>query len=532
MLETALPIRAIRETRCCVVWRTALYHIELRLAKLWQMGIDRMGSAMTARCRKIRPYRSVSINYFCRLCRPLEETFDLRDMVKLGRAMNPNLENSQTLAPRKDAGSAAPEPLQPPAVAYAYFGQFIDHDLIRDNTELAAAGTMEPWETVNAAGGRLDLHHIYGDGPGSKQHGSLYMRDKASFRLGKVSTNGEACGLPNGEAFDLPLDKCGCPISADERNTDNIILRQISVLFMKLHNIAVQHLKEEGEMNAKRLFRKARKRVIEQYQWLVRHNFLEHILCNSVYSTLSFRNLQIDWKRGKFAIPVEFAQGAFRFGHSMVRDFYRLNCEAFEVPLATIFGNEQKQGPLCPKMAIDWRSFVIGSDSPAKVIDTLLTPALFALPSTQVCHHRVPESKSFPQPPELAVRTLQRGRATRLPTGQQVAEYFCIPPLRRSCSPGPSKRDPWAKLEELGLLDRIPLWYYVLLESEVNEKGFRLGVLGSRLVGEVILGALRNDKDSYVCQHGKEWAPKPWRLGEKTIPIGTLADIAVVTHLI
>src|SRR5215213_70508 len=77
-----------------------------------------------------------------------------------------------------------------------------------------------------------------------------------------------------------------------------------------------------------------------------------------------------------------------------------------------------------------------------------------------------------------------------------------------------------ADLTELGGfaldLDRsTPLWYYILKEAQVVEGGIRLGPVGGRIVGEVIVGLLQLDKASFLSVPG--WRPTlPARGGQVT----------------
>jgi hypothetical protein len=51
-----------------------------------------------------------------------------------------------------------------------------------------------------------------------------------------------------------------------------------------------------------------------------------------------------------------------------------------------------------------------------------------------------------------------------------------------------------------------PLWYYILREADVRESGDRLGPVGSRIVGEVLIGLL--DLDPGSVRHAPEsWTP-------------------------
>jgi hypothetical protein len=469
--------------------------------------------------QKLCPFPPVAGDRFCRLLPPSKIRFSCESLRQLALSMCPS--------PSAKQGRKKPF-FQAPAAAHTYLGQFIDHDLVRDDTRLELAGDKEPNETPNPAGGRLDLHHLYGDGPRSRRHGGLYEADGASFTLGKNLAN--AAGTSEDQPFDFPLDDCGCPVSAEDRNTENLILRQICVLFMKLHNLAVS----QGSS-----FPEARTRTTETYQYIVCHDFLKNVLTTELFERVVLGgDRRIDWKCAGFAVPVEFAQAAFRFGHSMVRRKYQLNDlpGETEILLSDIFGNPQRAGPLGSEKAIDWRSFAAPDARPANLIDTLLAPELFLLPDSQAAHCTIPMPLAIPLPPELALRTLWRGAATRLPTGQEMTNALGVPMVERSASD--SEHDPWAKLDELNLLDRIPLWYYVLLEAELSREQVhevegvfknRLGPLGGQLVAEVILGSLMAE-DSFVNQHDSDWVPK-WTVSTTEFTVDSLAMVARVTGL-
>jgi hypothetical protein len=68
----------------------------------------------------------------------------------------------------------------------------------------------------------------------------------------------------------------------------------------------------------------------------------------------------------------------------------------------------------------------------------------------------------------------------------------------------------------LGLERSTPLWYYVLKEAEVVNDGLVLGPVGARIVGEVFVGLLLADHDSYLRAR-RHWTPNlPARNGNVT----------------
>ena len=87
----------------------------------------------------------------------------------------------------------------------------------------------------------------------------------------------------------------------------------------------------------------------------------------------------------------------------------------------------------------------------------------------------------------MAVRDLQRGQGFGLPSGEAVARRLGVEPLTP---------------EEVGLGTagwrlETPLWFYLLKEAEHRGGGERLGPVGGRLVGEVLVGIVDADGESY-----------------------------------
>jgi len=59
----------------------------------------------------------------------------------------------------------------------------------------------------------------------------------------------------------------------------------------------------------------------------------------------------------------------------------------------------------------------------------------------------------------------------------------------------------------MGWDQETPLWYYVLKESEVQSNGDRLGEVGGRIVGEVLVGLLDHDSSSFRALR-PDWRPE------------------------
>lgn len=55
------------------------------------------------------------------------------------------------------------------------------------------------------------------------------------------------------------------------------------------------------------------------------------------------------------------------------------------------------------------------------------------------------------------------------------------------------------------LTQRTPLWYYLLVEAKHRHGGQRLGLVGSTIVAETIIGLIRQSKDSIL--NDADWQP-------------------------
>ena len=403
----------------------------------------------------------------------------------------------------------------PPAAGYTYFGQFIMHDLTFDDTPFRAAGEQEPNDTVNGTTPRLDLNSVYGDGPGSAAHGHLYSGIR--FKLGSVLSP------ITQRPFDVPFIN-GTPAVADPRNCENAIVRQIHCMFLLLHNLIADRLRPTI-LDPKKLFETTRSHVRWHFQRLVRYDFLPHVCNKMVYRSVVGRNHRlIHWPWGHFSIPVEFSQAASRFGHSMVRETYLLaENPARSATLAELFESARGETTLNAALAVDWNLFFRDVGEPSETIDTHLVNPLRELPDVAI--HPFVSSPTPHEPHVLAERTLCRGARTRLPTGQQMRVALRADPIISETDPS------WETLRSLGFENETPLWFYTLLEAQLNEGGHRLGTVGSRIVAEVIEACLQHDPNSFLHRGGGKWIDLKLGEADKETTINNLFDVAVAVGL-
>ena len=394
--------------------------------------------------------------------------------------------------------------------AYTYIGQFIDHDMTLEPAKVSESGPNDPCDMANRRTNPLNLEAVYG-APYQSMEAGILEDDGLRFRLGDRENQ-------DGVKFDVPVhSESKAPLVADRRNLENAIIRQVHVMFLRLHNVALRETPT---------FAEARRRVSHQYQWLVVHDFLDKIC-----EPRGIGDPLVDW-RSQFAIPIEFSRAGFRFGHSMVRGEYDVGEITGTVPLLLLLGGEGPNDALPRGHAVRWPVFFnipgAGSSESALPIDSSVVMPLFYLPPPPVMLFRsdLPKQDNF----ILPRITLQRGAASQLPAGPSVRKALGLPDIK------PSTRgyDPWADIKACGIpLEQIPLWYYILVEAEAKHGGRRLGPVGSFIVREVIMGALWANKESYLNEHGPDWVPPKWPMpkGNKKKEIRTFYDLASVVGL-
>jgi hypothetical protein len=369
----------------------------------------------------------------------------------------------------------SPSSLGDTAAGWPIFGQFVAHDITADRSGLRSHANTR--ELRNARSPQLNLEGLYGDGPTG--HPFLYQRDDpAKFLLG---LDGE----------DLQRNTEGIAVIGDPRNDSHVLVSQLHLAMLKAHNAFVDDARRSGTPND-RVFDEAARQLRWHYQWIILNEFLPAL----VGETLVMRVLREGSKwfhpmRGAF-IPLEFADAAYRYGHSQIRHRYKLNLQTDPLPL---FPDLLGFRAVPRERMIDWTLFF---DTPgttqaqrSKKIDGKLVGALIALPVAVTGECKIEDYHS------LAVRDLQRGQGVGLPSGEAVARHMGITPLTAE----------QVGIASTGWQGETPLWYYILREADTCTGGHRLGPVGGQIVTDVLVGLIDADATSFR-QQSRNWRPR------------------------
>lgn len=451
-------------------------------------------------------------------------------------------------------GSADSDSNRPLPAGYSYLAQLVIHDLTFTRTE-RPIGAERATGVDNIRSPRLDLDCIYGDGWRIDSH--LFRRDTADptgrclFRLGTAAAiNGQTAGRGSDFARIGDDNDTGSglldPLVADIRNDVHLILSQLTLLFMQLHNRVAElamagRLNLAGARSPERAFEIAREFVVLTYRGIVFRDLLPRLLEGDVLEHCRAASRD---RRSRSAVPPgwladelpnEFALAGARAGHALTRNTYEVNDRHRLAPIRELARfSSLSSAPMLPVPAdwvVEWHNlFEIGHRPPQQ-----------ARPFTPFyCPDFV--DRGFDIQFDLADETLLAGRRHSLsfldlyrcyrnvPTGQDCASELARElPEARALSEVEMRPDGLAhgqnSVQERALrnalsdhptlLSATPLSYYILQEALVRHGGVRLGALGSFIVAETAVRALERSR--------LEEPPRPDPLAGSLPPVASMA---------
>src|SRR5262249_12441360 len=276
---------------------------------------------------------------------------------------------------------------------------------------------------------------------------------------------------------DVPRNQQGIALVGDPRNDVHLFMNQMQVGFINLHNRLVGRLRQDGTPEAD-LFEEARRSATSHYQWVILREFLPTLIGPELAGQLLDYGADLYRPGDDPYIPFEFADAAYRYGHSQIRQHYQVNDDLGPSP---VFPDLIGFCEVPPGRRVEWSLlFDVPGREPAqraKRIDGRLPESLIALPQA------ISGGAASDANASLANRDLQRGQAVGLPSGEAVARALEIEPLSAE----------QVGLAESGWSGETPLWIYVLKEADALHDGDRLGPVGGRIVGEVLVGIIDVD---------------------------------------
>lgn len=394
---------------------------------------------------------------------------------------------------------------------YVYLGQFVVHDIssTRPTRHRPVPSDDDPFMPEASATPALDLSNVYGIKTPESRHKTFVNPATGRMKLGPTVCTARG---------DLPRNSGRTADIADQRNDENLLIAQLHVLFLELHNFFMDCLQDEfPSLSLDELYARARQLVIHHYQEVVTHDLLFHLLDREVWNAIILQRRNIIWDTVVDATPVipfEFALAAGRIGHSMVREDYRLNASAAGIisrrDLFSMTGAGGATFPLPDHMIVDWSFFFPDQHGNIRKHSNM---AARLSPAVNINLVGIDDPDSAPKI-LLAEVTLLRGLESRLPSGQHICERALagwkdalqqaginLQPLSADAL---NLNDDNVRRNLLhhaspALVTNTPLWYYLLAEGWAAQQG-RLGTLGSLVVAETIQGLLALDSTSIIHQ--------------------------------
>ena len=424
-----------------------------------------------------------------------------------------------------NAGSRIPS-------GFTYLGQFIDHDLTFDKTSVTFGEDISPARLLQGRSPVLDLDSLYGAGPADPVSAQFYS-DGLRLKMGGTLASGDPA-IPN---FDLPRHPSGkvavrrTALIPEPRNDENLVVAQTHLAFIRFHNRVVDTLPTTPPALK---FSRARRKVTQHYQWMIRTDFLPRICDRAVVSDV-FKNGRKVFEVGAVptsmpTMPIEFSIAAYRLGHSMVRAAYNWN-KNFDFGSGTLdllfqftgkSGNLGGENHLLSIWIADFRRLYNFGEAGrndlvvpaakfnrAQRIDTRIVSPLHDLPQGSIGPPPVPDGDDAPQSRLPQPDPREHGVARNRPAdgrvhAQQGRRVTTLTKSQIRDGKGGVTLESLSKKQRARVVTDTPLWFYILREAELN--GGRLTGVGARIVAETFHRAMEGSTFSIV--RDPKWRPQ------------------------
>ncbi|WFU16567.1 peroxidase family protein [Bradyrhizobium sp. CB3481] len=420
---------------------------------------------------------------------------------------------------------------------YTYLLQFIAHDMVNTSVSLAVSDGRR-FGFQNARQLPLTLETIYGGGPDVSPQAYEYSQfcaqsrgfmPRTRFRCGRTRNRaGSTANMPFadiGRAVPVDVRDDGLrgrcvrteALVADARNEDQALISQMTLLFLRMHNYIIDELDAvlppSTAPEAYRNFICARFILALLYRRIIVKDVLYRLLDPSVYRYYFLPNMNKDKLASEQGvldrIPVEFSHGAFRFGHAMVRSHYDVNGNGLiESARAMLINSRRSPGftPLSEEWVVKWDNFFqINGGGQPKNLSRRLRPNFSSLARNEFFFGPL-SKEDAPGLPNRDLISAMFGRIWSVPKlvdalRAKKPELAAFLPAYDGLVPGltawleaTGRPDGLSEQFEPGDVAEIaqdpPLPFFVLYEAHESHNGERLGVLGSIIIAETMVGAM------------------------------------------
>lgn len=442
---------------------------------------------------------------------------------------------------------------------YTYLLQFVAHDLVDTTVPFwLAAGAGIDSRNMRRDGLQMDA--LYGGGPtvcpmAFKPTGRE-TDDRTALRLGQIS---DARALEISDAVcpyrDLaraslyrPAGSLDAAVNfsdpsqiyiAEPRNDDNVNVAQVTVLFSILHN-AIAAKTNDTQPEAR--FAHARSAMLTMYYAVLRKDLLPRLLHETVCKQLQQRPANSsDWLNRGTDMPLEFSHGAFRVGHGMVRDLYKINnrrqpLNVSELVNGLIYGGNRQA--LSSDWIVEWARLFEIEGTPLKSLK--LMPRKSSLDLVDLFERRITDetdvitlrdwlssaAAGLLRVDRMADRINQAFGTQNVADPARVKQWLETL-IQNGSSHAAAQTTVRNRIDELAC--DLPLPLYVLLEASLDPScnGLRMGVVGSAILGEVLFSRLLQGETVLEDQIGSARAS----LGKAWDEIAAVQDMPSLIRL-
>ncbi len=436
-------------------------------------------------------------------------------------------------ADEQDVGAVAIRDNKNIPAGFTYLGQLLAHDISYNRM----IGNDTPM---------LRLQSLYGGGPATTPYlyahyrsdmddpamRALHMRASENYnRFRHVKLMLRHVG---GNQYDvLRHESNSISFMADTRNDQNFLINQLHCAFIRFHNAMAEWLNfqsrermktdvEAREWLGEELFRKTREIVVWCYHRIIVDEYLKLMVHDPtlIDKLKSYRQLGFklfDHTMEPRLMP-EFALAAMRVGHSQVQDVYMLTLGKERRRIFEPDARSTSSDPM-PDLRgfkkyryvnIDWPLFFnIGGDTaqPSSAIDHRIAAPMYDLIFIPRGQGDLPkinlnQSGRLPSGNWLAEQ-LQKASEETAPSAQKSAvrrKSFLesakvrLPELFGKENKGNHQKGIAPNIENTD----VPLWLYILLEADIEQKGQSLGALGSQIFAEQFMWILRHEPTAFM----------------------------------